>query len=272
MRLSISNIAWDPQDDEAMAKLLKSLGIANIDIAPGKYFKNFQQTTTAEILLVKKWWNDRGIDIVGMQALLFGTEGLNLFSSTAHKMREHLQEVMRIAGELGATQLVFGSPKNRDRSGLTDLETQKKADDFFSQLADYAKDKGVVLNLETNPTAYQCNFMTSMDETAAVVRRINHPSLRLQLDTGAMLMNQESEMLILKHAPIIGHIHLSEPHLKPLGSMNSDHAKLAQQFSVFAKEKIATIEMVKPTEILEPLKQIEKSLRWALENYGQKGH
>ena len=272
MRLSISNIAWDPQDDEAIAKLLQSLGIANIDIAPGKYFKNFQTTTTAEILQVKKWWKDRGIDIVGMQALLFGTEGLNLFSSTADKMREHLQEVMRIAGELGATKLVFGSPKNRDRSGLTDIETQQKADDFFSRLGGYAKSKGVVFCLETNPTAYQCNFMTTMNETAEVVNRINHPNIRLQLDTGALLMNQESEMLIPKYASIIGHIHLSEPQLKPLGSMNSDHAKLADQFKVFAKEKIATIEMVKPTETLEPLKQIEKSLRWALENYGQKGY
>lgn len=272
MRLSISNIAWDPQDDESMAKLLQSLGVGNIDIAPGKYFKNFQATTTADILKVKKWWKDRGIDIVGMQALLFGTEGLNLFSSTADKMREHLQEVMRIAGELGATQLVFGSPKNRDRSGLSDLETQQKADDFFSQLADYAKAKSVVLNLETNPVAYQCNFMTTMDETASVVLRINHPHLRLQLDTGAMLMNQESEALIAKYASTIGHIHLSEPQLKPLGSLNSDHSKLADQFKVFAKEKIATIEMVKPTDTSEPLKQIEKSLRWALENYGHKGH
>jgi sugar phosphate isomerase/epimerase len=272
MRLSISNIAWDPQDDEAMAQLLNSLGVANIDIAPGKYFKNFQQTTTAEILHVKKWWKDRGIDIVGMQALLFGTDGLNLFSSTALKMREHLQSVMRIAGELGATQLVFGSPKNRDRSGLTDLQTQQKADEFFSQLADYAKGKGVFLNLETNPVAYNCNFMTTMDETAQVVQRINHPHVRLQLDTGAMLMNQESELLISKYAPIIGHIHLSEPQLKPLGAMNSDHTKLAEQFKVFAKEKIATIEMVKPTETQEPLKQVEKSLRWALENYGQKGN
>lgn len=272
MRLSISNIAWDPQDDEAMAKLLQSLGVSNIDIAPGKYFSNFQATTTAEILHVKKWWMDRGVDIVGMQALLFGTEGLNLFSSTAYKMREHLQEVMRIAGELGATRLVFGSPKNRDRSGLTDSETQQKADEFFFQLGDYAKSKGVVLCLETNPAAYHCNFMTTMDETAAVVNRINHPNIRLQLDTGAMLMNQESELLIAKYAAITGHIHLSEPQLKPLGSMNSDHSKLAEQFSVFAKEKIATIEMVKPTETSEPLKQVEKSLRWALQNYGHKGH
>jgi D-psicose/D-tagatose/L-ribulose 3-epimerase len=272
MRISISNIAWDPEDDEAMATLLPSLGVTAIDIAPGKYFKNFREVKSSEILKVKSWWQTRGVEIVGMQALLFGTQGLNLFSCTAESMREHLQDVMRIGSELGAKKLVFGSPKNRDRSGLTDAETQQKADAFFSKLGDFAKSLGVVLCLETNPVDYQCNFMTSLEETAGVVNRLNHPNIRLQLDTGAMLMNGEPASLIQKYAPLTGHIHLSEPHLKPLGAVNSDHSKLAEQFSVFPKSEVATIEMVKPVETPQPLRDIEKSLRWALENYGHRGH
>lgn len=260
-----------------MAALLQSLNVTAIDIAPGKYFKNFQTTTTAEILKVKKWWKDRGIEIVGMQALLFGTEGLNLFSDTADKMQKHLEHVMRIGSGLEATRLVFGSPKNRNRAGLTDEETHAKADDFFLQLGDFAKSLGVVLCLETNPVAYQCNFMTTMDETAQVVARLNHSNIRMQLDTGAMLMNQEPALLIAKYASLIGHIHLSEPQLKPLGSLGSEHAPLAEAFSIFSKARIATIEMVKPVEIVNnqtaqgPLKQVEASLRWALQNYGNKG-
>lgn len=271
MRISISNIAWDPTDDEAIATLLKTLHVNAIDIAPGKYFKNIQQTTSQEIRKVKTWWHDRGVEIVGMQALLFGTEGLNLFSNSSQRMLEHLQAVMKIASELHATKLVFGSPKNRDRSGLTDSETQQKADDFFGQVGDLAKKAGVFLCLETNPPVYQCNFMTQMDETAKVVKRTNHPHIRLQLDTGAMLINQEPGSLIAKYADMIGHIHLSEPHLKPLGSVKSDHSEYANAFSVFTKNTVATIEMIKP-EGEQPLQQIEKSLRWALATYGQKGH
>lgn len=269
MRISISNIAWDVVDDESMAEILQFEGISAIDIAPGKYFKNFQHTTSEDTQKVKKWWKNRGIDIVGMQALFFGTEGLNLFSNTAKQMNEHLVHVMRIGSELGATKLVFGSPKNRDRSGLSDVEAQQKADDFFGKAADVAQKLGVILCLETNPPAYSCNFMVKMDETAKVVSRINHPHVRMQLDIGAMLMNQESAELIKKYTPLIGHIHLSEPHLKPLGSQNSNHAPYAEAFSVFQKDTLATIEMVKPPA--DSLMQTQKSLHWALENYGKKG-
>lgn len=38
MRLAISNIAWEPAEDDAIASLLQRYGIDAIDIAPGKYF------------------------------------------------------------------------------------------------------------------------------------------------------------------------------------------------------------------------------------------
>jgi hypothetical protein len=52
-----------------------------------------------------------------MQALLFGTTGLNVFgdNKSQEAMLEHLRAVCRIGAGLGATKLVFGSPKNRDR-------------------------------------------------------------------------------------------------------------------------------------------------------------
>lgn len=51
--------------------------------------------------------------------------GLNIFATDASRdaMLHYLDAVCRIAGLLGASRLVFGSPKNRDRTGLTDKET-----------------------------------------------------------------------------------------------------------------------------------------------------
>src|SRR5690606_19845978 len=111
MRLSISNIAWDVEEDPAVADLLRGLGIDAIDIAPGKYFSRPANATDVEIEAVRRAWEDRGISIVGMQALLFGTEGLNLFgpASVQEAMLAHLAVVCRIGAGLGATWLVFGS-------------------------------------------------------------------------------------------------------------------------------------------------------------------
>ena len=59
MRLSISNIAWDVAEDEAIARLLKTYHVNAIDIAPGKYFPDPHIATSAEIASVRQWWADR---------------------------------------------------------------------------------------------------------------------------------------------------------------------------------------------------------------------
>lgn len=124
MRLAISNIAWDINEDEAVATLLQRFAVDAIDIAPGKYFPEPAKATNEDIAQVKDWWAERGIEITGMQALLFGTTGLNVFGSVESQaaLLTHLAAICRIGAGLGATRVVFGSPKNRDRSGLNDQE------------------------------------------------------------------------------------------------------------------------------------------------------
>ena len=87
MRLAISNIAWDTAEDEAIATLLHRFGVDAIDVAPGKYFPEPAKATDEEIARVKNWWSERGIEITGMQALLFGTTGLNVFGPPEFRMR-----------------------------------------------------------------------------------------------------------------------------------------------------------------------------------------
>lgn len=81
MRISISNLAWDVKEDLEVANLLNLFNVDAIDIAPGKYFPEPASASIADIHAVKDWWQERGIDIIGMQALLFGTTGLNVFGS-----------------------------------------------------------------------------------------------------------------------------------------------------------------------------------------------
>jgi hypothetical protein len=113
MRLAISNIAWDVSEDLAVAKHLNKFDIDAIDIAPGKYFPDPTDAKDADIESVRRWWAEHGIEITGMQALLFGTTGLNVFgdSQSQAAMLTHLTAVCRIGAGLGATRLVFGSPK-----------------------------------------------------------------------------------------------------------------------------------------------------------------
>ena len=269
MRLAISNIAWDIAEDEAVASLLKKYQVDAIDIAPSKYFPVPALASDGDIQRVKDWWATRGIAITGMQALLFGTTGLNVFGNdlVQHELLQHLGAICRIAGGLGAKRIVFGSPKNRDRSGLTDAETLTIATNFFRRLGDIALSHDVMICLEPNPTHYGANFMTTSAETAAMVRQIDHPAIFMQLDTGAITMNNEQAEIVLQDsANLIGHVHASEPDLLPLGDGATNHAAAFFALSQYLPNHLVSIEMV-ATKNEAPIKSIERALKVAILHY-----
>ncbi len=269
MRLAISNIAWDIAEDEAVAALLQRHQVDAIDIAPGKYFPQPAQATKAEMERVKDWWAAHGIEITGMQALLFGTTGLNVFGAPESQdaLLQHLDAVCRIGAGLGAPRMVFGSPKNRDRSGLSNVETMAMALSFFRRLGDIAASHGVMICLEPNPTCYGANFMTTSSETAQVVAQIAHPAIRMQFDTGALIINDEDPVTALQGcAALIGHIHASEPNLVPLGNGGTDHATMFQALMQCLPNHLVTIEMV-ATQNEPHLVSIERALGVAIEHY-----
>lgn len=271
MRLAISNIAWDVSEDEAIAQLLQRHAVDAIDIAPGKYFPEPGKATSSDIERVKDWWAERGITVTGMQALLFGTSGLNMFgpSEVQDLMLDHLTAVCRIGGGLGATRLVFGSPKNRNCSGLTKSQVLDMSTAFFRRLGDIAGSHGVVICLEPNPTRYGANFMTTSEATAEIVEQVAHPAIRMQLDTGAMTINGEDPTAVLRRAaPLIGHIHVSEPDLVPLGDGGTDHGKVCKALLTSLPNHIVSIEMV-ATKSEPHLASIERALGVAIRAYRQ---
>jgi sugar phosphate isomerase/epimerase len=269
MRLSISNIAWDPAEDEAIAGLLQRFGVDAIDVAPGKYFPDPVKATGDEIDQVKKWWSARGIEIVGMQSLLFGTTGLNLFGSVESQdlMLQHLDAVCRIGSGLGAKHLVFGSPKNRDRTGLSDQAAIDVATPFFRHLGDIAERHGVAICLEPNPAYYGANFMIDSTETAQLVKAVDHPAIRMQFDTGSLAMNGEDALTVLsENSQLIGHVHASEPYLRPLGDDKTDHRQLASVIHRYLPNHIVTIEMLATQDESHEV-SIERALGTAVLHY-----
>ncbi len=251
MRIGISNIAWDVSEDESISELLRKNKIDAIDIAPTKYFSNPTRVSQSEILEVKKWWAGKGIEITGMQSLLFGKTEFNIFGplDVQDAMLQYLASIFRIAQVIEAPRLVFGSPKNRDRSGLTQEWTEAVALSFFRRLGDLAIDFDISICLEPNPTCYGCNFMTNAIETALVVKNIDHPAIKMQLDVGALSINEENISDVLSSSShLIGHVHLSEPGLSPLGDCKTDHVTISEAIEKYLPDQLLCIEMLATEE------------------------
>lgn len=270
MKVAVSSIAWPPEAEADMPAVLANHGIFAVDVAPARHFPSIAAATAADVSAARRWWETRGVEITGMQALMFGTSGLNLFGApdAAEAMLCHLGHVCRVAGGLGARRLVFGSPRNRDRSGLSDEEAARIALAFFRRLGDIAAAEDVVICLEPNPVRYGCNFLTTTAEAGEMVRRIDHPAIRLQFDTGTVTINGEDPGTEARaNADVIGHVHASEPDLVPLGGGETNHAAMAEALRRATRIDLVTVEML-PAKSGFALADLDRALELARSCYG----
>lgn len=245
--ISISNIAWDVEFDDEVSGLLTSYGVNYIDIAHAKYFNNPETISDDEIRIVNSYWSSKGIKPLGMQSLLFGTTGLNLFGDkeVKNRMLTHLSNICRIGNKLDARKLVFGSPRNRDRSEIPDSKLLDIALPFFYDLGEIALSNNVIVCLEPNPECYNSNFMTNSLDTAKIVELVGHSNIKMQLDTGAMNINDECPKNIIESIyPYVGHIHISEPQLRPLSFDSKYHSKVAPVVNEYFPNVPLAIEML----------------------------
>jgi sugar phosphate isomerase/epimerase len=109
--------------------------------------------------------------------------------------------------------------------------------------------------------------LTTSVETALFVELLCHPAIKMQFDVGALTINRESSDHILKHyAHLIGHIHLSEPNLIPIGDGNTEHSTIADLLELFLPNQVVTIEML-ATKNEPHLESIERALNFAISRY-----
>jgi len=266
MKISISNIAWDQENDIEVAKIMNDEGIKYIDIAPSKYFDDFKTVSKKNVLKVRDFWVSRNIFPYGMQSLLFKQNHLNLFKKESqNEMFDYLESVFKIASYLQISRLVFGSPKNRDSKIVRRSEIFDISSDFFYRLGEIAKKYNIVICLEPNPEIYDCNFLTNSAEVLRFIKKLNHPNIRMQLDTGSLIINDEDIVHIIKNSlNYIGHIHLSEPNLVELGKTKNKNQEFAKHIASSLGTMVVSIEMAKQENVLNA---ISNSICFANKHY-----
>lgn len=248
MNISISNIAWNREEDDEIASIMRTFGVMGIDVAPSKVFAAPLHATDEEIAAYRSWWEERGFTIVGAQALHFGHPELQLFTSSESRERlfTFTARMIALVGKLGATTLVFGSPKNRLRGELPFDDAAAIAMVFFRKLGEVAQRHGVRVCLEPNATAYGCDFVTTTAEGLDLVERVNHASFRIHLDVGTMvLMRENIRQAIANAAGWMGHFHVSEPHLEQVGNPHTRayHEEAAAALREHGYDQWVAIEM-----------------------------
>lgn len=199
MKLAISNIAWSRESDEFMYGLLQKNGIKGLEIAPTRIWDNPELVTKKQVLDFKRKLSKYGLKVVAFQSILYG-KSFNLFSD---ECRLYMMKMIDLASYFGKIAIVIGSPKNRNCNDM------KMAISFFKELNAYANNR-VVLCIEANPIEYKTNFINTTKESMVFAKKTG---IKINIDCGTIMLNDEDIEIPTDY---IGHIHFSEPFLKPL--------------------------------------------------------
>jgi len=244
MKLAISNIAWKVEEELEISSLMQELGVRVVEIAPGKISSDFTQIGAQDLLKYRLFWNNKNIEICAMQSLLYGHPEMRVFfdSISREKTLRHLKLCADIGEKLGANALVFGSPKNRLIPN--DCDHMEIAEEFFDDIGQYCKRKGSAFCLEPNPPEYGANFLCHTKDAIDFVRKVDNDGLKVNIDTGTIIMNQEDYKEILDYGlAYAGHVHISEPFLNPIDKNREIYKNIIEILNEFDYSGCVSIEM-----------------------------
>ena len=222
--LAISNIAWRPQEWEAVCAILTDKGVHGLEIAPGLAFANESDPMAPSgraLCDFKRQIERRSLHLVSMQSLLFGLTDARLFGSEPQRrsFEAGLARAVDLAGRLGIANLVMGSPANRAiPPSMSRAVAESLAVDVFRRIGDLCLKIRAKLALEPNPAAYGTNFLNHIGETLAFVEKVGHPGVSVNFDIGALKMNGDVDAggeWFARARRLVCHVHVSEPNLAP---------------------------------------------------------
>lgn len=215
MKLSISNIGWTAEQDGAAYAVMKEYGFEGLEIAPTRIFPDGPYERLSEAREWSRTLKERyGFSAPSMQSIWFGRQE-KIFGTEEERafLIDYTKKAVDFAAAAGCGNLVFGCPRNRF---FPDGADHKTGVDFFRTLGEYAASKGTVIGMEANPPIYGTNYVNDTAAALRLVEEVSSDGFRLNLDTGTMIYNGESADVIKGKTRLVSHVHISEPHLKPI--------------------------------------------------------
>ena len=268
MKLSVSNIAWNIEEEQEIFDILLSNGVTGIEVAPTKIWPEWKGADRKQALITKQNYQNQGFVIPALQAILFAKPEMKVFgeSHSQIELLAHLERVASLASVLGAEIMVFGSPKNRDSGDLSLEQAFVSGADFFQRAGAVCAKSNVKLCLEPNPSVYSCNFMTRWYEVFEMVKEVSHPGISLHLDTACIHLEGDDVVdAIYSCADHIKHFHITEPNLGDFSKPELNHAAIGKALKDIAYDGWLSIEMRRSDN---PQKSIKEAVSRVTEWYG----
>ncbi len=252
MKLSISNIAWNAEYDEEMYAFLEKNNFDGLEIAPTRIWKENPYSHIKEAKEFRKCLEEKfGLQIASMQSIWYGcSERVFGEKEERSKLIDYTKRAFEFADALGCKNLVFGCPKNRNVFEEYNVDVQRVAVEFFGNLAELARINHTNLAMEANPPIYNTNFVNKTEEAVKLIRAVDKPAFMLNYDLGTVIYNGENISDVKKYLPLINHVHISEPGLKPV-MLDEMQKELCRMLEEAEYHNFVSVEMGNLNDILK---------------------
>jgi D-psicose/D-tagatose/L-ribulose 3-epimerase len=214
MRIALCNEVLGDMPFARQCDFVARLGYDGLEVAPYTLADDPLTITAAAARDWRRMAEDAGIAVTGLHWLLLRPKGLSITSADA-ALRARTVEVIRflvqLCADMGGRELVHGSPAQR-RIGR-DLDAARWAEECWVAAGEAARAAGVTYCIEPL-AAPEADFVNTVEQAAAIVRRIGNPNLRTMLDcAAASRMEAEPLAAVLDRwlpTGLIGHIQVND--------------------------------------------------------------
>ncbi|MCC6468470.1 MAG: sugar phosphate isomerase/epimerase, partial [Alphaproteobacteria bacterium] len=188
MKLALCNEVIREAEFSRQCAMAAAMGYAGLELAPFTLGEDTYRMGSRQRTALRRSAGDAGIEICGLHWLLVAPAGLSI-TSEDKAVRDRTIDVMRrlvdLCAELGGSYLVHGSPAQRKIGDKPDPKAAAARGEaaWAAVAADAAKAR-VAYCIEPLGTV-ETDFVNTLAEAAAIVRRIDSPGLRTMIDTSA---------------------------------------------------------------------------------------
>jgi sugar phosphate isomerase/epimerase len=224
-RLCVSNICTKTIPQLQFACILKLFGIKNVQIAPTTIIKDWKYLENLDLAVYK----NQGLNTYSFQSITYNLNDLNIFKDNKKELIIHLQKIIDKALENNVKILVFGCPRNRKIEDDADEEKNKETFiNFFKELGKYCENKDITICIEPNSKKYNCNFINKIEEAGEIVQNINHKNIKMMVDIGNALMENDDLQKIYEYKDFIYNIDVAQENM-----MDFKNIKYIDKYSEF---------------------------------------
>lgn len=215
MKLSLCNEVIRELSFARQCEVAAKLGYQGLEIAPFTLGDDAYRMPAAARAELRRAMDANGLACSGLHWLLVAPKGLSITTpdpATWNRTLDVMKHLVELCAELGGVYLVHGSPAQRMLAGQGE-DAAARAEAAWAAVAGEAARAGVVYCIE--PLARrETDFVNTVAEAAAIVRRIASPGLRTMIDTSAAALSETEPVadLIAGWLPsgLIAHVQLND--------------------------------------------------------------